>query len=240
VLQVDGYGAYKALVKRSKPGRIRLAFCLAHARRQFVAVHKTTQSPEALDLVQRIAAVYAIEERIRGGTAEHRKAVREAESKPLMEALNQRLFDLLKEISVKSKMAKAIRYTLGHWNGLTLFLADGRVEVDSNTIERTMRAIALGRRNSLFAGSERGARNWACLASLLNTCLCRARHRHVYAEHQTMPSCPTFVSDCYGLVCTSLGIVWPRIACRLSVDERHLLDGRLRECLPCNDNRLVS
>ena len=170
VLQVDGYGAYKALVKRSKPGRIRLAFCLAHARRQFVAVHKTTQSPEALDLVQRIAAVYAIEERIRGGTAEHRKAVREAESKPLMEALNQRLFDLLKEISVKSKMAKAIRYTLGHWNGLTLFLADGRVEVDSNTIERTMRAIALGRRNSLFAGSERGARNWACLASLLNTC----------------------------------------------------------------------
>ena len=73
-----------------------------------------------------------------------------------------------------------------------------------------------------------------------DTCLCRARHRHVYAEHQTMPSCPTFVSDCYGLVCTSLGIVWPRIACRLSVDERHLLDGRLRECLPCNDNRLVS
>lgn len=170
VLQVDGYGAYKALVKRSKPGRIRLAFCLAHARRQFVAVHKTTQSPEALDIVQRMAAVYAIEERIRGGTAEHRTAVREAESKPLMEALNQRLFDLLKEISVKSKMAKAIRYTLGHWNGLTLFLTDGRVEVDSNTIERTMRSIALGRRNSLFAGSERGARNWACLASLLNTC----------------------------------------------------------------------
>ena len=95
--------------------------------------------------------------------------MREAESKPLMEALNQRLFELLKEISVKSTMAKAIRYTLGHWNGLTMFLADGRVEVDSNTIERTMRTIALGRRNSLFAGSERGARNWACLASLLNT-----------------------------------------------------------------------
>lgn len=120
--------------------------------------------------MRRIATIYAIEERIRGGTAEHRKAVREAESKPLMEALNQRLFDLLKEVSVKSKMAKAIRYMLGHWSGLTLFLADGRVEVDSNTIERTMRAIALGRRNSLFAGSERGARNWACLASLLNTC----------------------------------------------------------------------
>ena len=62
VMQVDGYGAYKALMKRTKPGRIRLAFCLAHARRQFVAVHKTTQSPEALDVVQRIAAIYAIED----------------------------------------------------------------------------------------------------------------------------------------------------------------------------------
>ncbi len=130
-------------------------------RRKFVAVHKTTQSPQALDIVQRIAAIYAIEERIRGGTAEHRTAVRQAESKPLMEALNRRLFDLLEEISVKSTLAKAIRYTLGHWDGLTLFLTDGRVEVDSNTVERTMRSIALGRRNSLFAGSERGARNWA-------------------------------------------------------------------------------
>jgi len=70
---------------------------------------------------------------------------------------------------VKSTLAKAIRYTLGHWDGLTLFLTDGRVEVDSNTVERTMRAIALGRRNSLFAGSERGARNWAILVSLLTT-----------------------------------------------------------------------
>jgi transposase len=80
-----------------------------------------------------------------------------------------RLTALLEELSVKSTLAKAIRYTLGHWDGLTLFLTDGRVEVDSNTVERTMRAIALGRRNSLFAGSERGARNWAILVSLLTT-----------------------------------------------------------------------
>jgi hypothetical protein len=170
VLQVDGYAAYKALVKRSKPGRIRLAFCLAHARRKFVAVHKTTQSPAALDVLQQIAAIYAIEERIRGGTAAQRQAVREAECKPLMDALKRRLTGLLEDLSVKSTLAKAIRYALGHWDGLTLFIADGRVEVDSNTVERTMRPIALGRRNSLFAGSERGARNWAILASLLNTC----------------------------------------------------------------------
>ena len=145
VLQVDGYAAYKALVKRSRPGRIRLAFCLAHARRKFVAVHKTTQSPAALEMLQQIAAIYAIEERIRGGTAEQRQTVREAESKPLMDALKRRLTGLLEDVSVKSTLAKAIRYTLGHWDGLTLFLTDGRVEVDSNTVERTMRAIALGR-----------------------------------------------------------------------------------------------
>jgi transposase len=169
VLQVDGYAAYKALVKRARPGRIRLAFCLAHARRKFVAVHKTTQSPAAWEVLQQIAAIYAIEARIRGGTAEQRRTVREAESRPLMEALKHRLTGLLEDISVKSTLAKAIRYTLGHWSGLTLFLTDGRIEVDSNTVERTMRPIALGRRNHLFAGSERGARNWAILASLLTT-----------------------------------------------------------------------
>jgi hypothetical protein len=120
-------------------------------------------------VVQRIAAIYAIEERIRGGTAEQRRAVRQAESKPLMHDLKRRLTELLEELSVKSTLAKAIRYTLGHWDGLTMFLTDGRVEVDSNTVERTMRTIAQGRHSYLFAGSERGARNWAILASLLTT-----------------------------------------------------------------------
>jgi hypothetical protein len=86
-----------------------------------------------------------------------------------MNALKRRLTALLEELSVKSTLAKAIRYTLGHWDGLALFLADGRVEIDSNTVERTMRGIALGRHSYLFAGSERGARNWAILASLLTT-----------------------------------------------------------------------
>ena len=122
VLQVDGYAAYKALARRAKPGRIRLAFCLwRNARRKFVAVHKTTQSPAAWEVLQQIAAIYAIEERIRGGTAEQRRTVREAESRPLMEALKHRLTGLLEDISVKSTLAKAIRYTIGHWDGLTMF-----------------------------------------------------------------------------------------------------------------------
>jgi hypothetical protein len=175
VLQVDGYAAYKALARRGKPGRIRLAFCLAHARRKFVAVHKTTQSPAALEVLEQIAAIYAIEARIRGRTAEQRLMAREAESRPLIDALKWRLTALLEDLSAKSTLAKAIRYTLGHWDGLTVdllrssTLADGRIEVDSNTVERTMRGIAQGRHSYLFAGSERGARNWAILASLLTT-----------------------------------------------------------------------
>jgi hypothetical protein len=77
--------------------------------------------------------------------------------------------DRLSEISTKSTLAKAIRYTLGHWNGLGVFLSDGRVEVDNNTVERTIRAISLGKKNALFAGSAVGGANWAILASLINS-----------------------------------------------------------------------
>src|SRR5258708_7234549 len=170
ILQVDGYVAYKSLAKDAREaGTIRLAFCLAHARRKFVAVYKTTKSPFAQEVIERIAAIYAIEERVRGTTAGIRLAARKAESKPLMEELKTRLTEVLKDISAKSPLAEAINYTLGHWEGLTVFLTDGRVEVDTNTVERSMRPIALGRKNSLFSGSEGGAESWAILASLLNT-----------------------------------------------------------------------
>ena len=79
------------------------------------------------------------------------------------------LEEALAQVSAKSLLAGAIKYTLGHWAGLNLFLEDGRLELDNNTVERTMRGIALGRRNSLFAGSDGGAESWAVLASLLQT-----------------------------------------------------------------------
>ncbi len=79
------------------------------------------------------------------------------------------MLDRLAEISTKSALAKAIRYTLGHWSGLGLFLTDGRAEVDNNTVERTIRPISLGRKNALFAGSAGGGENWAILASVINT-----------------------------------------------------------------------
>jgi transposase len=170
ILQVDGYVAYKSLAKDVREaGAIRLAFCLAHARRKFVKVYKTTKSPFAQEVIARIAAVYAIEERIRGTSAEIRLAARKNETGPLMAELRMRLTEVLKDISSKSPLAEAINYMLGHWDGLNMFLTDGRVEVDTNTVERSMRPIALGRKNSLFSGSEGGAESWAILASLLNT-----------------------------------------------------------------------
>ncbi len=101
--------------------------------------------------------------------AEERRAVRQAETRPILERLEADMKAVLGEVSCQSSLAEACRYTLDHWTGLTRFLADGRLEIDSNTVERTMRAIALGRKNHLFAGSEGGAETWAILASLINT-----------------------------------------------------------------------
>lgn len=172
LLQVDGYSAYKALEKMRGPDGnavIQLAFCLAHARRKFVDVHRKTQSPVSADIIARIGEVYAIEARIRGTSADERRQVRQAETAPLMAGIKAVLEKVLPQLSAKSALAKAIRYMLGHWQGLTRFLDDGRLEVDTNTVERTMRTVAQGRKSSLFAGSDGGARTWAVLASLLQT-----------------------------------------------------------------------
>jgi transposase len=120
-------------------------------------------------VIERLQVVYAIEAEIRGSSAEQRLAVRRTRTAPLMEVLKARLTSMLDQLFSQSKLAEAINYTLNHWDGLTLCLRDGRVEVDSNTVERSMRPIAMGRRNSLFSGSEGGAESWAILASLINT-----------------------------------------------------------------------
>ena len=153
----------------ASPGSIKLAFCLAHARRKFVEVHKKTASPISADIITRIAAVYAVEARVRGTSAAIRLAARQAESAAIMAGIRDVLDTALPQLSTKSSLAKAIRYMCAHWAGLVRFLDDGQIEVDTNTVERSMRPIALGRRNSLFAGSEGGARTWAILASLLQT-----------------------------------------------------------------------
>jgi hypothetical protein len=91
-------------------------------------------------------------------------------AKPLIEALRLWFEQRLAGLSRNSALAEAIRYALNHWSALIRFLEDGRVEIDSNTVERSMRPIALDRKNTLFAGHDLGAENWAVLATLIETC----------------------------------------------------------------------
>jgi len=169
ILQVDGYGGFKSLLENRPPGEIRLAFCWAHCRRRFYEIHRATGSPLAEEALRRIGELYRIEAEVRGRPAEERRAVRQERSKPLVEALHAWLGAQLGRVSGKSGLAEAIRYALRHWEGLVLFLDDGRLELDTNSIERAIRPIALGRKNSLFAGSDGGARHWAIVASLVAT-----------------------------------------------------------------------
>ena len=118
----------------------------------------------------RIAALYRIEETIRGKGAEQRRAVRQEQSAPHCEGLKRFLEKQLGRVSVKAPIAQAIRYALNHWQGLIRFLDDGRIDLDSNIVERAMRPQALTRKNALFAGHDDGAENWAVVASLIETC----------------------------------------------------------------------
>jgi transposase len=118
----------------------------------------------------RIRQLYAIEAEIRGGAPEVRRTQRQARSKPIVDALKPWLQESLAKISKGSKLADAIRYGLNHWEGLIRFLDDGRIEIDSNTVERSIRPIALTRKNALFAGHDMGAESWAIAASFVETC----------------------------------------------------------------------
>jgi transposase len=169
VLQVDGYSGFKSLLEGRPAGEIRLAFCWAHCRRRFYEIHQATGSPLAEEALRRIGELYRVEAEIRGHPAEERRAARQERSKPVVEALHGWLGAQLARVSARSTLAEALRYALRHWDGLVLFLDDGRLELDTNVVERTIRPIALGRRNALFAGNDGGARHWAIVASLVAT-----------------------------------------------------------------------
>ena len=171
VLQTDGYAGYRALADPKRAGGpATLAFCWAHWRRHFFDLAKSPPAPIATEALKRIAELYAIEAEIRGKNADERRAARQQKTKPLVTALKAWLETILARLAGGSTSAHALRYGLNHWDGLVHFLDDGRIEIDSNTIERSMRPIALNRKNALFAGSDDGAENWAMLASLIETC----------------------------------------------------------------------
>ncbi len=167
VLQVDGYGGYRPLAEK---GEVKLAFCWAHVRRPFYELVAAGPAPIAGEMLQRISALYAIEADLKGLPADQRSAARQARARPLLETMEAWLKTTLQTVSKKGKLADAIRYALARWEGLTRFVDDGTVEIDSNIVERSIRPIALTRKNALFAGSDRGAEHWAVVASLIETC----------------------------------------------------------------------
>ena len=166
VLQVDGYAGFETLAAK---GDIVLAACWAHARRKFYEFHQATGSPIAAEALRRIAELYAVEKRIRGQPAEARQRAREAESRPLIEAMKPWLEIQLRRVPPRGGLAEAIRYALTRWPALSRFLDDGRIELDNNPVERAIRPVALGRKNHLFAGSDGGAERWATVCSLVAT-----------------------------------------------------------------------
>ena len=154
ILQCDGYAAYKKFAgSKSAETSVTLAFCWSHVRRGFYDLAKA-KAPIATETLQRIAALYEIEAGIRGKSAAARLAVRQTESKPLVTELRNWFEVQIAKLPARGPTADAIRYALNHWDGLCRFLDDGRIELDNNSVERSMRPVALSRKNSLFAGSD--------------------------------------------------------------------------------------
>ncbi len=176
-LQVDGFAGYKVLADRNA---VSLAFCWSHVRRRFYDLAQAGPAPIATEVLARIAELYRIEGEIRGRSAEERRDMRQARSRAIVDALEPWLKAKLALLSQKSKLVEAIRYALSRWAGLSRFLEDGRVEIDSNVVERAIRPIALNRKNALFAGSDGGGEHWAVIASLVETCKLNAIDPQAY------------------------------------------------------------
>ena len=167
-LQTDGYAAYNEFEKREG---ITLLACLAHARRKF-DIAKDNDPKRAAYALKKIQELYKIEREAREQelTFEQRKELRQKESVPILAELEAWMRDQLTQVLPKSAIGKAITYTLKLWKRLTRYTEDGRREIDNNLIENSIRAITLGRKNYMFAGSHEGARNAAMIYSFLGTC----------------------------------------------------------------------
>jgi len=172
IVQLDGYQGYNRLTRPSRKGGdpIRVAHCWAHARRKLKEVFDRDGSEIAAEGLRRIARIYAVEAEIRGINAGQRLSARQARSVPLVEDFGAWLQEQRLRVSAKSRLGEKLGYIHNHWNGLQTFLTDGRVEIDSNSVENLIRPIALNRKNALFAGHDEGGKAWGRIASLIETC----------------------------------------------------------------------
>ena len=179
VLQADAYAGFDRLYGE----RIQEAACWAHVRRKFYDIHVAHASPIAAEALDRIGRLYGIEAEIRGRLPDERAAVRQARAGAELEALHAWLHTIVAKLSKKSELALAIRYALSRWSALTRYRDDGRLEIDNNAAERALRAVALGRKNWLFAGSDEGGERAAAIYSLLGTAKLNELDPEAYLRH---------------------------------------------------------
>ncbi len=171
LMQADAYAGFVKLYESSrKPGPIVEQACWAHARRAHFDLARLQKSPIAIEIVKRIDALFAIEREIAGAPPERRRAVRQERSAPLVAELENYMREAYAKLSPKSDPAKAIAYSLNRWTALTRFLDDGRLCMTNNAAEREIRAVAVGRHNWTFAGSDEGGRRAAAMYTLVGTC----------------------------------------------------------------------
>jgi transposase len=170
VLQADGYAGFNGLYAGGRQGGALIeAACWAHTRRKFFDVHAATGSAVAQEALERIGALYEVERDIHGKPPDERRRQRQARSRPLADALKAWAETSLPQLSGRSELAGAFRYLLARWTALTRVFDDGRIALDNNPAERALRGVAIGRKNYLFAGSDRGAERAAALYSLIES-----------------------------------------------------------------------
>jgi transposase len=171
LMQADAYAGFNRLYQAGRrPGPITEAACWAHARRQFFDIARLQKAPIAIETVERIDALFAIEREINGMSPQERVRVRNERSRPLVNELEAWLRQQRARVSKSGETGKAINYSLKRWTALTRFLDDGRLCMSNNAAERELRAVAIGRKNWLFAGSDEGGRRAAGIYTLIQTC----------------------------------------------------------------------
>lgn len=179
-LQADGYAGFHHLYDT---GRIREAACWAHVRRKFFDIESAHRSAIAAEAIRRIAELYAIESEVRGKPPDLRREIRQSRARPLLDDLQSWFEKILSTLSKKSETAIAIRYALSRWRALSRYLDDGAIEIDNNSAERALRAVCLGRKNFLFAGSDDGGERAAAIYTLTGSARLNGLDPELYLRH---------------------------------------------------------
>ena len=165
-LQADGFAGFNRLYET---GTIVEAACWAHVRRKFHDLYEAHRWPIAEEALKRIGELYGIEQEIRRRPPDERRQIRNARARPLLESLKNWLEESLSKLSRKSDTTRAVHYAQGRWPALIRYADDGNLKIDNNAAERSLRAVALGRKNYMFAGSNSGGERAAAMYSLIGS-----------------------------------------------------------------------